>query len=140
MGTLTLHLDDDLIHRAEVCSETTGRSLSEVVADYLAEFSSQPPTKRTEERLRTSAAEATMSSEQRAQHQYHLAHRYPGEFVVLVEDEVFYHSANRQAAFEAYDRAFVDSPSGRPAIVDPARRLQRRPVVRGRSLKKVRST
>ncbi len=133
MGTLVLHLDDDLIDRAEAHSKTAGRSLSEVVADYLAELSGQRRAKPAEP-LPTSAAPA----EQRARDQYRLARRYPGEFVVLVGEEVFFHSVDRQVAFEAYDRAFGDSPSGRPVIVDPARRLRRRPVVRGRLLKKVR--
>ena len=36
MGTVVLHLDDELIHRIEAYSATTGRSVSELVADYLA--------------------------------------------------------------------------------------------------------
>ncbi len=131
MGTLVLHLDDDLIHRAEAHSQTAGRTLSEVVADYLAELSGERRA-RPADPLSASAAPA----EQRAQLQYRLAQRYPGEFVILVGEEVFFHSADRQAAFAAYDRAFGNSPSGRPVIVDPARRLRRRPVVRGRSLRR----
>ena len=41
MGTLTIQLDDQLIHRAEAVSERTGKSLSELFADYLANFGPQ---------------------------------------------------------------------------------------------------
>ena len=42
MRTLVLQLDEELIRRAEVYSAKTGKSLSELVADYLAAFREEP--------------------------------------------------------------------------------------------------
>jgi hypothetical protein len=130
MRTLVLQLDDELIRHAEVYSAKTGKSLAELVGDYLAAFRDEP------RRGASLESEPATAAERRAQRQYGLAAEYPGEFVVLVGEEVVHHSADRQSAFAAYDQAFVDFPSGHPVIVDPARRLRRRPVVRGRSLKR----
>lgn len=135
MGTLVLHLDDDLIHRAEVYSKRTGRSLDDLVAGYLRD----DPLQRSVESEQASSEEGPDPSEDQAQRQYRLAGQHPGEFVVLVGDKIVCHTPDRQSAFEAYDRAFVDFPMKRPVIVDPRRRLRRRPIVRGRSLKRART-
>lgn len=41
MAALTIQLDDHLLHQAEAYSQKTGRSLAEIVADYLAAFVDQ---------------------------------------------------------------------------------------------------
>jgi len=38
MSSLTIQLDDDLLQHAEAYSEKTGKSLTELVAGYLAEL------------------------------------------------------------------------------------------------------
>ena len=138
MGELVLHLDDDLIHRAKTYSTRTGRTLSEIVAGYFAAFEAE--TRRTSRQAAATKPEpakvAAGAPESLPQRQYRLASQYPGEFVVLVGEEVVYHSPDRQAAFEAHDQAFVDWPSGSPVIVDPQRGPRRRPIVRGRSFKR----
>ena len=129
---LVISLCDGPEPRAEALSAKTGRSLSELVADYFASLGDKLHQMPMESQPTHASA---IPDEQLAQRQYRLASRYPGEFVVLVGGEVVYHSADRQSAFAAYDQAFADFPSGRPVIVDPRRRLRRRPMFRGRSLK-----
>lgn len=51
MATLTLQLDDDLLHRAEEYSARRGQSLSDLITEYLAEFGRKAPSS---ERKRTS--------------------------------------------------------------------------------------
>ncbi len=139
MGELVLHLDDDLIHRAKTYSTKIGRTLSEIVADYFESETHRrtPPADEAQLAATTTTADDAESLPQR---QYRLAGQYPGEFVVLVGEEVVYHSTDRQAAFKAYDQAFVDHPSSSPVVVDPHRRPRRRPVVRGRAFKRPRSS
>lgn len=139
MGTLVLKLDDDLLDRAETYSKKTGRSLSELITDHLAAFPGEARRRLSESGPTAPEKEVAPTPESLAQRQYRLAEEYSGEFVVLVGEEVVFHSSDRQCAFDAYDRAFVDFPSRRPVIVDPTRRLRRRPLVRGRSLKRSRS-
>ena len=66
--------------------------------------------------------------------QYELAREYPGEYVVLVGEQLVHHGPDRQAAARAYDLAAKQSSSDRPVIVRPGGRARRPPVLRGRSL------
>ncbi len=66
--------------------------------------------------------------------QYRLARQHPGEYVVLVGEQIVSHSPDRQEAFRAYDQAFLDFPGRDPVIAEPDGGPKRPPVVRGRSL------
>ena len=69
-----------------------------------------------------------------ADRQFELAGQYPGEYVVLVGENVVHHSPDIESADQAFDQAFGDYPPLRPVMVDPDRRRPRRsPVVRGRA-------
>lgn len=69
-----------------------------------------------------------------ADRQFELAGQYPGEYVVLVGENVVHHSPDIESADRAFDQAFGDYPPLRPVMVDPDRRRPRRsPVVRGRA-------
>jgi hypothetical protein len=64
--------------------------------------------------------------------------QHPGEYVVLVKERIIAHSSDRQEALRAYRAAATRSTPVHPVLVDPAAKPKRRPVLRGRSLKRPR--
>jgi hypothetical protein len=135
MTHLTLHLDDDVVLRAEAYAARTGKSLADLVAVYVIEL-----TRASAVLTARGQVEATRDlpteEDTLPQRQYRLARRYPGEYVVLVGERVVHHGPEREEAGRAYKQAFADCPSSTPVMVDPNRLRQRRPIVRGRALNK----
>ena len=72
----------------------------------------------------------------RAERQYALARQHPGEYVVLVDDEVLFHSPDRDAAEVAYEAARGRTDGGYPVLVGPGATSPFIPTIRGRSLSK----
>jgi hypothetical protein len=73
-----------------------------------------------------------------AERQYRLARQYPGDYVVLVGEQVVHHSGNRDAAFRAYDDAFAGRSAPCPVLVEPNAAPKRTPVLRGHALQRLR--
>ncbi len=64
--------------------------------------------------------------------------QYPGEYVVLVGERIVAHSSDRQEALRAYRVAATGSTPMEPVLVDLEAKPRRRPILRGRSLKRPR--
>src|SRR5579872_6168724 len=83
-----------------------------------------------------SVAETTAEQRflERAEQQDVLARQFPGEFVVLVDQDVIFHATDRSTALDAYQRA-RSRPDGRyPVFIAPDALLPTIPIVRGRSM------
>ncbi len=66
--------------------------------------------------------------------------QHPGEYVVMVKERIIAHSSDRQEALRAYRAAAATgSTPVPPVLVDPAAKPKRRPILRGRSLKRPRA-
>ncbi len=114
MHQVAIQLDDDT---AEALSKAANRE-AVAPADWAREA--------VVHRLKT--------EEPLAERQYRLAGRYPGEYVVLVDDRVVHHTADRLEAGRAFDQVFDDEPGASPAMVDPNLPRYPRPMIRGRAL------
>ncbi len=90
-------------------------------------------------RSKAEAKHKSGTAETLAERQYRLARQHPDDWVVLVGERIVHHSADRAAAFRAFDEVFTELPGARPVIVEPGGGKRRMPIVRGRSIKMARA-
>lgn len=67
--------------------------------------------------------------------QYTIAQKYPGEYVILIGRDVFFHTPDRQECMKKYDEAFEVKREYHPVTIPPdASPIETKPIFRGRSL------
>ncbi len=67
--------------------------------------------------------------------QYAIAEQYPGEYVILIGKEVFFHSSDRKESLEKYHECFEKERTHHPVFIEPdSAPSKTHPVFRGRAL------